>query len=234
MKNSVIIKIFVLSCFLLCGIACERLSAGKIRTPVVSGENPALPEDVIVEASDPAEVVRKAYEKMSTVRSYRSRHEMTGLTGASTTTETEVVAPDRVHSIQTPTGIEIVAIGDDFYIKTTGSGWKKSGLFISKPGDLPQAKEMINESLKNICENVKAVGSDTFDGKSVMVYQCSLPTLPQEKDEQIMKLWIGARDNLIYKYEYESETRIGDKPFKIKSVMKFYDFGADIKIEPPI
>lgn len=234
MKYSVLIKTFALSCFLLWGSACEHPdTADQRQTPEITGENPALPNKAVIETADPVEAVRKAYEKMATVRSYRSRHEMTGPTGAALITDMEIVAPDRIRSVQTGTGTETIVIGGDFYIKTSGSVWEKSELLSHKPGDLAQGQQMFQEALKNLSQNVQSAGPDTIDGIPVNIYRYSVSQPNQDGDETNISLWIGARDSLIYKYEYESEIGFGEKPVKMKSVIKMYDFGADIKIDPP-
>mgnify|MGYP000456893122 CR=1 FL=1 len=80
---------------------------------------------------------------------------------------------------------------------------------------------------------IKYVGSDTIEIIPAKVYEYS-PSSTQTADQLRIKLWIGERDGLIYKIESEFDLSTGDKPNRVKSVMKVYDFGADIKIERPL
>lgn len=80
--------------------------------------------------------------------------------------------------------------------------------------------------------DIKSAGFDTIDGVPVIIYQYSFTD--EINKDSVRKLWIGTRDNLIYKQENEFNSEFGGKSAKMKSAIKYYDFNADIEIEKPI
>lgn len=133
MKYSNVANVAIFVCLLFSTIGCgkfgfqtqEKSIEISKNNPAANGENPNSSEDLITKDSDPTDAVKKAYEKMSKLRSFRLRHELTGYNGQVITTVTEVVAPDRSHSVREGAGaMETIMIGGDFYIKTPGSDWE--------------------------------------------------------------------------------------------------------------
>jgi hypothetical protein len=178
-------------------------------------------------SGDPTADVRKAWEKFFAAKSFRGR-----MSGAALTTvrgddalvgaAIEFVAPDRYHWAaqgQRERG-EMLFIGKDMYLRKGGGAWVKG------PGGYGEG--MIKEFRDSLelkmarYDEIKFAGTDTVDGSPMLAYQYKLKDTGHPG-----KLWIGASDGL--PHQIETETAGGAKIY-----FTYYDYNADIKIEPPI
>lgn len=241
MKYSVKLKISLFVCLLLLAVsACGRFDLeDKGNAPSSSEETPAATENLVTANSEPAEVVRKSFEKLSAARSFRAQSETISPDMVTLKNNEEFVSPDRYHGIQTNTGLETIIIGKNTYLKSSNSNWEKTDFFEVEGDKQLLSDEAIRGYLKQIPKDnkeYKVLGSETIDGLPAMIYQFSysLSNLSEKTPIMTMKMWIGTRDNLPYKIENELEGNLGGESFRIKTVTKYYDFGADIKIEPPV
>ncbi len=81
---------------------------------------------------------------------------------------------------------------------------------------------------------VKYIGADTLDGVPMLVYQYTIKDLLGKGNIMVTKSWIGATDGLPHQTESESDMDLGTgKMIHSKSTIIYYDYNADIKIEPP-
>src|SRR5690349_741807 len=111
------LKIYLIISALLLTVACKGLNLEKeIKIPFHSESNPVISENPVTVSSEPAEVVRKAFEKLSALRSFRSRRETISTSMVPLRTNEEFVAPDRYHGVQTNSGNETIIIGNQTYI----------------------------------------------------------------------------------------------------------------------
>jgi len=233
MKTAIILSISLIICTLLSTASCSVAGLGSpsIETPVISV--PFSP-DIVTISSDPNEVVVAAYKKFYTVRSYRCHQEMTMLKGLMIKGELEFVAPDRRRRVQQSENgkVEMIIIGKDLYMGADGK-WSKM------PIDAPDYTEIYNpQEIDRAMGEVKTkfqyevVGPDTIDGTPVIEYQ----TKPggAKTSGVTSKIWVGTKDNLIYKTEVETDSDYGGNPHKNRVTDIYYDYNADIKIEPPM
>ncbi|HKP12704.1 MAG TPA: hypothetical protein VJZ91_11355, partial [Blastocatellia bacterium] len=70
---------------------------------------------------------------------------------------------------------------------------------------------------------------DTLDGKPMTVYQYTLRNVMGMDITSRSKAWISAADSLPHRIE--SETDLKGKTSK--ATITYFDYNADIKIEPP-
>lgn len=106
------------------------------------------------------------------------------------------------------------------------------------PSDFSPSSEMIEEYLStkhNSSNDITVIGEETVNGSPAKIYQftTSLDAGAQKKSTK-NKLWIGINDNLPYKSETDQEFTWGPHTTKTKIAITFSDFGADLKIEPPV
>ena len=188
---------------------------------------------------DPRGQLIKAMRAMLAATSYRSRMLSSGSGGTSSSTVLEFVAPDRFHmSRETETPgrgakkQETIIIGNDTWMKMDGAPWQR---FPANLGDV--IKQLRNpkviEELTQATE-VKFIGPDVLDGSPTMVYQYTLSDSEGNGFRTTAKTWVGVADGLPRKTEGETDMNITGKTTHIKSTTTYFDYGADIKLEPPV
>mgnify|MGYP000852622087 CR=1 FL=1 len=202
--------------------------APKTETPVaaaaVKETNPN--NDAAIEAAkaNPLEGIVGAYQKAYEAKSYRAqlvstREDISGIT------KCEFVAPDRYRLSTGPT--EIIAVGDATFLKTLGS-WQRvaDGL----PNQLKSVRDTQMVEKMRAANNVKFVQADTLNGEAMLVYECTTSNLLGTEGITYAKTWVSIAEGLPRKAEFEG--MIGS--VKTRGVMTWFDYNADIKIEPPI
>ena len=82
-------------------------------------------------------------------------------------------------------------------------------------------------------EDVRFVGHEALDGSPALVYQFKLKGAEGQSSG---KIWISASDGLPRKIENDGGmgTNSNGGTSKSKLVVTYYDYNANIKIEPPI
>jgi hypothetical protein len=88
----------------------------------------------------------------------------------------------------------------------------------------PKMIEQIRQSAE-----VQSVGPDTLDGMPMTVYQYTLRNAMGLDMTSHSKAWIAAADSLPRRIETEAE--IKGKTTKV--TITYFDYNADIKVEPP-
>ena len=83
--------------------------------------------------------------------------------------------------------------------------------------------------------DVTFVGSEVLDGAPVLVYQHTLNVkVDQGVVNNTSKTWVGKSDGLPHRTELESLRIYQGQTLTMKTVTTYYDYNADIKIEPPV
>lgn len=220
---------------LLISVAMAAASCGGVKIPgadsaTTSGGDGAKSSSPVQPSNDAREDVKKAWEKFYAAKSFRGR--MSGATTSSGVAigggalEIEFVAPDRYHWSAQGKGErgEIIFIGKDMYARKGDGAWMKGqGAF----GEalIKQFRDSLELRMARY-EEIKFTGTDTVDGSPMLVYQYQLKDDPATGKGGPGKLWVGASDGL--PHQVETEIKGG------KVYFTYYDYNADIKVEPPI
>jgi TonB family protein len=188
----------------------------------------------IAERDNPREVLKKALSASQGVKSYRVRVEVPSI--SKVVTIMEYALPDRVRIFEKN---EVTLwIGKNIYRKE-GRLWKKYPDKISdmwgkepeKKGDPTVAFPAIvlENLIKDLArtEDIKFIGQETVDGIPTLAYQ---QTMRSNTGTYPMKTWIGVADGLLRRWEFECGLW-NSTPLLI--IYTYYDYNADIKIEPP-
>lgn len=246
------LKIVLLACFLLLVTAGGGLCQDdKEKKTPISNKMPTKPEAEISIKIEPAEMVQKAMKNWLAARSFRASAVFTDRRDKEYKIEAEFVAPNRLRMVTQLIGEQIFIGGAEYIKSAKASRWEKS-----KPDFFKEIIDSRYEALYNeIFEGSRKYKSEyevfkaeTLNGIPTVVYLARTGKLGkvllegEEKDEERMshriKLWIGFRDNVLYRVEVIEDEAVSASfkfpvPFK-KQTVNFYDYGADIKIEPPI
>jgi hypothetical protein len=199
----------------------------KAEQPVAAATKAPEPENeaaVAAARANPLNSVADAFQKAYGSNAYRARLEATR-EGITAMTTYEFVAPDRFRMRTGPT--ELIVIGDASFLKTLGS-WQKvtTGL----QGQMKSIRDpLLVEKLRKSAD-AKFVQADTLDGKPMLVFDCNAEDLLGAEGNTYAKTWVGVLDGLPHKAEFEGMTG----SVKTRGVLTWYDYNADIKIEPPL
>lgn len=183
--------------------------------------------------------VARSLRALSRLRSYRIR--MTIYLGTETKGSKgvfEVLAPDRTHLV-IENDDEIIEISKTIYRRSRPDApWEKEGQAAeNKYGPSPFNTLFINArqldvSLKRVSE-VKFVGTEMIDGVKTKAYQFKYSYDNGESDP--VKVWIGVADGMVRKCNVETAADPRQAfSFSVKILARFYDYNAEIKIEPPL
>lgn len=191
----------------------------------------------IAESDNPREAFKKALSASQGVKSYRLRIEIPSASKVATLIE--YALPDRVRISEK----DKVAlwIGKNRYNKdyrywsmspgaiTDESLWTKQldeGNPISAAAIPVTTLEKLIKILAKT-EGIKFIGQESVEGIPTLVYQ---HTRRWGNELITMKTWIGLADGLLRKWEFECDLALS-APSPV--IYTFYDYNADIKIEPP-
>ena len=188
--------------------------------------------------SDARGALSKAMKSMLAAKSYRARVESSTSNGTTSKTTIEFVAPDHFHltrEASTPghAGMkqETIVVGEETWMKMGEAPWQK---FPASFGDIIKQfrdPKVIDQIAKSV--NVKVIGTEVLDGTQTTIYQYTLGD-PDNKDfSSNAKTWVAAGDGLPRKTESEGDFNLGGKQIHTKSVVTYYDYEADIKIDKP-
>ncbi len=204
----VIIPAFFVSTIFL-GNTQERV--GKIPPPTVSV--PKQPRNI-------AEV-SYAYSKLAVQRTFRANVATIHNSRPPTQSRFEYVGPDRYHAMFDT--IEFVILGRMMYVHYNGN-WVKTNP--DKPLNLCFIDPKALESNYRSAVNARYAGDDTLDGAQMSVFEYQLTC--SESNETI-RVWIGSAlpDGLPHRLESTASNGI-------KTTVSYYDFNANIAINPPI
>jgi hypothetical protein len=194
--------------------------------PVVTVPSNEKEKEAAVAAarSNPLEGIVNAFQKLLAAQTFRAKLEYTTEVLTSQVNY-EFVTPDRYRIINGPT--EMIVIGQDAFLKTLGS-WQRVATGLQSQMKAVRDPQMV-EQLRQASE-AKFIQPDMLDSKPMLVYEYTSNNLMGVEGKITVKTWVGMFDGLPYKSEFESET--GSR--KAKGVLTWYDYNADIRIEPPL
>ena len=235
---------------LLVGAALLAVSCSGLKTPGGSStrsSNDASTAKASTQASgDPREDLKKAFTAQLAAKSFRYRLEFSFASGGHA--DAEFVAPDRYHiTIIGQSSMpgnemrqEMVIIGKDTFMKIANMPWQRteegSGKTTMATTIARMAQQFRNEDVAQRMmkyEDVKFVSSEVLDGSPTLVYQFKLKGT--EGQTTPGKIWISATDDLPRKIEQGGSSATNpDGTSKSKLIVTYYDYNANIKIEPPI
>ena len=195
--------------------------AQGLRTPLPGATTQVAPPTKIPEASNPLDALTQTFRGLGNVKSFRARIAMAGTPAGAQEMNLEVVLPDRFHMVSKQT--EMIILNQAVYIKVAGQ-WQKMPM--TQGIDLSMTDPQKLQTTLGAATDVKLIGAEVLDGTPTMVYQYTtkIGTQPQPFTS---KIWVGVSDNLPRKIESESQP--GQK-----TTITFYDYGANIAINPPI
>jgi len=218
-------------------------SCGGLKVPGASSTTSSKPAEA---SSDPRADLKKAFTAQLAAKSFRYRLEFFLASGGHV--EAEFVAPDRFHITMIgqspgPGGEmrqEMIIIGKDTFMKIANMPWQKteagSGETTMATTIAQMAQQFRNEDVAQRMmkyEDVKFVGSEVLDGSPTLVYQFKLKGTEGQTTRG--KIWISATDDLPRKIEQGGSSATNpDGTSKSKLIVTYYDYNANIKIEPPI
>jgi hypothetical protein len=223
MKLLQVILLFgVLALAASCGSAPTESEPAKPATTAPSNEKEK--EAAVAAARDnPGAGIVNAFQKALAANTFRAKLEST-LEGRLSVITYEFVAPDRYRMRNGPT--EMIFVGQDAFLKTLGS-WQKVATSLQNQMKAirdPQVVEQVKQAT-----DVKFIQPDTLEGKPMLVYEYTSTDLLGVEGKTRAKTWVGMFDGLPYKSEFENVTG----SVTAKGVLTWYDYNADIKIEPP-
>ena len=123
-------------------------------------------------------------------------------------------------------------IGDMPWRKTEiNSGETTMATTIARMAQQSRATDVEQRMMKY--EEVKLIGPEALDGSSALVYQFKLKGTEGQSSG---KIWISTTDGLPRKIENDGGTspNPNGETSKRKLIVTYYDYNANIKIEPPI
>ncbi len=212
-------------------------SCGQLKVP---GANSTTSSGPVQASADPREALKKAFTAQLAAKSFRARMEYS-VGGVGTHNDLEFVAPDRYHvTVVGPAsmGQEMIIIGKDKkFARISGRPWQKTdmnvaaGAMATTLGDVADQFHLEDVSQKMTkYDDVEFSGSEVLDGQPVVVYQFNLKGT---KGPIPGRIWISTADNLPRKIVHEATSKTNPDR-KMKVTTTYYDYNADIKIEPPI
>jgi len=229
MNTLVKLKLCLLFCafFLICTAVTGSISNATNQPETSTGAG-----------ADPRDELIKAMRTMLGARSYRSRTTSSSSSGITSTTMLEFVAPDRFHlsrETQSQRGTlkqETIIIGNDSWMKTGGASWQTFPMDLGNLIAQLRNPKVVDE-LAHATE-VKFIGTDTLEGTPAMVYQFTLDERDGKGFKNTTRTWVSVADGLPLKTEANVEMSIAGKTTHIKATTTYLDYGADIKLQPPI
>lgn len=206
---------------------CSSLGNNDATTtaPSTQSANNSVDGESVIPGSNPSEEVVTIARHIIAQPSYRAVTQTVG--EPKSRTEVEFVAPDKVRA--RTKDVESISIGTDKYIKLFGI-WQKYGTGNSRLSSGREEFEAIIKDGAKSVSNISFVGEELVMEKPALVYSYSIKMEgpPVQYD---VRIWASKADGLPLKVQYDYHSG----PLKNKKkVTTFFEFGADISIEPPV
>ncbi len=174
---------------------------------------------------DPTVELKASAKKFMDLKSFSAKMEGMGQTEIKS--QVDFVAPDKFHVTYlggTGAGMELIYIGGDSYMKSSGSGgWMKMQ---SDAKAIPNLRDSFTEEGLKSLTDVKFEGEETVDGKPAFVYTYKNVT-PVGNYPFTSKSWISKSTGLPIKIYVEYSNGM------LKNMTVNYDTESPITIEPP-
>ena len=222
MKRSTRMKMILLCCLLAAVPGCATGPRNTNESPAAASA-PASP--AVAPSADPLEDVARSMRAQMEVKSFRVRMEFS-YSGNSNTRVVEFVAPDRFHMISDKN--EVFIVGPATYMKGPKGNWQRVPMDVNAMIQSFRDPQIIDEVRKST--NAKFIGPDTLDGSPMLVYEYTMSNAFGTNSTSTTKSWISATDGLPRRLEIDGEI----DSMKARAVNTYYDYNADIKIEPPM
>ncbi|MFN0121640.1 MAG: hypothetical protein ACKV2V_14195 [Blastocatellia bacterium] len=215
-----------IACLTGCGGAPVTEKAVETAKTNTVASAPAASEAAVAAAkSAPLDSLTKSMQAALAAKSMRARLQSTS-GGQEMVMEFEYAAPDRYHT--KGAGMEMILIGNDTWTKLPGQErWMKMGAGMGKAIESFRNSKMIEELKKST--DMKFIGPDLLDGAPTLVYEYTAKDAMGLSGTSKSKTWVGALDNLPRKMEFTGD--YGGT--KSTGTMTWYDYNADVRIEPP-
>jgi hypothetical protein len=175
--------------------------------------------------ADPKQEVINASKKFIDLPHLSAK--MDGMGQTEIKSQVDYVAPDRYHIMYlggTGAGMEMIMIGNDFYMKTAGKWMKSPG---ANAGAIPTLRDSFTDEGLQSLTDVKYEGPDMLDGKPAHVYNYKNVT-PKGQYPFSSRMWVSQDTVLPMKIivDYTNGT--------LKQMTVRYDTETPVTIEPPI
>jgi TonB family protein len=215
LRNSLFIRLLfiIMACLSLIGFAATGAACSAQRSPA----------DDIREATVKAK--RALRGKSLRIRVEGGCGDQHGITVI------EVARSGDSHTIEE--GRESITIGGDVYERKGDGPWEKESGNQAMTADVTRFTESSGTRSLKSNEELRLIGPDTLDNVPVLVYQY---TKRDPSDNRILitnKYLIGAQDGLLHRTELTEAVPGEPAAPPCKMTTTYYDFNAEIVIEPP-
>jgi hypothetical protein len=204
-----------------CNAPANRNSAGNANSPTSGNASSTGTAD---DAAATMDALTKSIDAQLNARSFRARLDST-FDNQETARTIEYVAPDRFRMASEAD--ETIIIGSNAWVRQNNGAWQKLPIDASQMIASVRDPKIIDQLRKSA--EVKLIGPDTLDGKPMTVYQYTLRNVMGTDMTSHAKAWISVADSLPRRMETETEI----KGKTSKATITYFDYNADIKIEPP-
>jgi hypothetical protein len=189
------------------------------------------PTQEVAGPNDPAAMaaIRQAYMKLAEQKTWRMR--MTSVSDGKTSNSTaEFVQPDRIHFVSDQ--VEQIHVAGSAYMKADGK-WQKLPINF---GNIIEQYRKDPSLLESAVRGATSLGKEAVDGRSMSVYRYYSSAKfagGLVSGGAWNKMWVDG-GGLPRKIEAESRGQALGFSSKSTSTIVYYDFGAAIRINPPI
>jgi hypothetical protein len=197
--------------------ACATKQAGN-------ANDSGRPANTATASANPQDDLITATKAQFDAKSFRARMVMSLSDGRTSSRLGEFVAPNRFHMVTDHD--EAIVVGDATYRREPGKPWQRLPIDVGQIVADFRNSSAIDELRK---ADVKFVGAEVLDGVSTLVYQFTTTNTLGMNVTSVCKTWVGAADHLPRKIEVEADFN----STKAKTTNTYYDYDADIRIEPP-
>lgn len=221
MNHSIRLLTFFLTIAVIMAAGCK---APANRNTAGNAVRPASGDAATATDGQALDGLTKSINAQLSAKSFRARLDST-FDNQEMARTIEYVAPDRFRMVGETD--ETVIIGSNAWMRQNNGAWQQLPIDASQMIAAVRDPKMIDELRKNA--EVKLIGPDTLDGKPMTVYQYTLRKAMGTDMTSRAKAWISVDDSLPRRMETETEIK-----GKIsKATITYFDYNADIKIDPP-
>ncbi len=206
-----------------CNGPATNNSAGNTNSPAAANGSPNASGSAADQVAA-ADALTQAINAQLGAKSFRARLDST-LDGEEMARTIEYVAPDRFRMASDTD--ETVIIGSNAWMRQNNGAWQKLPIDASQMIASVRDPKMIEQIRRNA--EVKLVGPDTLDARPMTVYEYTIRNAMGTDLTSHAKAWISTADHLPHRIETETEI----KGKTSKATITYFDYNADIKIEPP-
>jgi hypothetical protein len=212
----------------LCMLALSAVGCA-LHSSIQSNQNTAAAtpakSGAVSKEENPLDVLTKAANAQLETKSFRARMISSIDGGKESARIVEYVSPDRFHI--TGENDEMILAGGSVFMKSPAGEWTK--LLFDPSAMINQIRDANRSDEIRKSTDVGLIGAEVVEGVPTLAYRYSLKNAFGMNFTSNCKMWVGVTDSLPRKMEVEGEFN----KVKTRSAVTYYDYGADIKIEPP-